>query len=65
MVNSKDRKKNVSICGSNGEEKFGFRDRTLVAKGFNRGNFSTNSKGGMIRSKDIEVDILDRISKAQ
>ena len=38
-----------------------FRER----KGLVRGYYFTNSKGGMMRAKDLKVDILDRIAKIQ
>ena len=34
-------------------------------RGIFQGYFFTNSKGGMMRSKDLEVDILDRIARIQ
>jgi len=38
-----------------------FRERRGVVRGY----FFANSKGGMIKSKDLEVDILDRIAIIQ
>ena len=37
------------------------RERRVLFQGY----FFTNKKGGTIRAKDLEVDILDRITKIQ
>ena len=34
-------------------------------RGIFKGYFFTNSKGGMMRYKDLEIDILDRIARTQ
>ena len=43
------------------ERRIVFRERREVARGY----YFTNSKGGMMRAKDLEVGILDRIATIQ